>query len=219
MDLERVVPRSPAGLERQDLAYALWQDSPLARPHSLSALVVQTEAGRSSSFSFGMPLTDQGAGRPDPRRWQDLRLPLWEDLLVSGVVPLRFAGRPWGRVRYWLLPRPGFELRDWRRLAEVDVGLLKGGPLAGSTGEIAQPALYALYTPDGRASLSPWEEEPPLPESLRMTRDHTRGTLVTTPSGRPGPGPASRSRAGKSSTCPSCGPSRPWSAPATGAWA
>lgn len=185
IDLEGVVPRSPAGLDRQDLAYALWKDSPLARHHSLSALVVQTEGdGPPSSFSFGMPLTDEGMVDADPRRWQDLRLPLWEDLLISGVVPLRFAGQPWGRVRYWLQPRPGFELRDWRRLSEVDVGLLKGGPLAGLTGEIAQPALYALYTPDGRASLSPWEEEPPLPESLRLTRDRSRGTLVMTPSGR-----------------------------------
>lgn len=185
LDLESVVPRSPAGLDRQDLAYALWKDSPLARHHSLSALVVQTEGdGPPSSFSFGMPLTDEGMVDDDPLRWQDLRLPLWEDLLISGVVHLRFAGQPWGRVRYWLQPRPGFELRDWRRLSEVDVGLLKGGPLAGLTGEIAQPALYALYTPDGRASLSPWEEKPPLPESLRMTRDRTRGTLVRTPSGR-----------------------------------
>lgn len=185
IDLEGVIPRSPAGLDRQDLAYALWKDSPLARHHSLSALVVQTEGdGPPSSFSFGMPLTDEGMVDADPRRWQDLRLPLWEDLLISGVVPLRFAGQPWGRVRYWLQPRPGFELRDWRRLSEVDVGLLKGGPLAGLTSEIAQPALYALYTPDGRASLSPWEEEPPLPGSLRLTRDRTRGTLVMTPSGR-----------------------------------
>ncbi len=194
VDLERIVPRSPAGLDRQDLAYALWKDSPLARHHSLSALVVQTDGSPPSSFSFGMPLTDQGMVDPDPRRWQDLRLPLWEDFLVSGVVPLRFGGKPWGRVRYWLQPRPGFEVHDWRRLSEVDVGLLKGGPVAGPVEEIAQPALYALYTPDGRASLSPWEEEPPLPESLRRTQvreaheaqgSHVRTAVqVRTPSGR-----------------------------------
>lgn len=190
VDLEQVVPRSPAGLDRQDLAYALWKDSPLARHHSLSALVVQTDGDPPSSFSFGMPLTDQGLVDPDPRRWQDLRLPLWEDFLISGVVPLRFAGKPWGKVRYWLQPRPGFEVRDWRRLSEVDVGLLKGGPVAGPVEEIAQPALYALYTPDGRASLSPWEEEPPLPERLRRTEGradrhgHPEAAQVRTPSGR-----------------------------------
>ena len=183
LDLGRVVPRLPTGLEPQDLAYALWKDSPLARHHSLSALVVQAEdAPPLSSFSFGMPLTDQGLVDADPGRWQDLRLPLWEDLLVSGVVPLRFEGRPWGRVHYWLLPRPGFEVHGWQRLSEVDVGLLKGGPVAGPIEEIAQPALYALYTPDGRASLSPWEEEPPMPARLRTNHRFTQA-VVETPAG------------------------------------
>lgn len=184
LDLERVVPRTPAGLERQDLAYALWKDSPLARHYSLSALVVQVGEASSSSFSFGMPLTDQGLVDPDPARWEELRLPLWEDLLISGVVPLRFAGRPWGKARYWLLPRPGFEVHDWRRLSEVDVGLLKGGPVAGSIEELAQPSLYALYAPDGRATLSPWEEEPPLPVRLRRVRSRMIQAVVETPAGQ-----------------------------------
>jgi signal transduction histidine kinase len=183
LDLQRVVPRAPAGLERQDLAYALWKDSPLARLHSLSALVVQTAGAPPSSFSFGMPLTDQGLVDDDPGRWEDLRLPLWEDLLISGVVTLRSAGRPWGKIRYWLLPRPGFELHDWQRLSEVDVGLLKGGSVRGLTEEIARPALYALYLPDGRASLSPWEEEPPLPLSLRRQPGHLARAIVETPQG------------------------------------
>ncbi len=184
LDLARVIPRVPAGLERQDLAYALWKDSPLARHHSLSALVVQTAGSpAASSFSFGMPLTDQGLVDPDPGRWEDLRLPLWEDLLISGVVPLRIAGRPWARVRYWLVPRPGFEIHGWRRLSEVDVGLLRGGPVAGPVEEIAQPALYALYTPDGRSSLSPWEEEPPLPARLRRAPGRLTQALVETPAG------------------------------------
>ena len=183
LDLERVVPRTPAGLERQDLAYALWKDSPLARHHSLSALVVQADDAQPSSFSFGMPLTDQGLVDPAPGRWEDLRLPLWEDLLISGVVPLRSAGRPWGTVRYWLLPRPGFEVHDWRRLSEVDVGLLRGGPAAGPIEEITQPALYALYAPDGRASLSPWEEEPPMPVPLRRQGGRLTRAVVDTPAG------------------------------------
>src|SRR6185295_1558409 len=184
LDLAKVVPRVPAGLERQDLAYALWRDSPLARHHSLSALVVQTaDSPAASSFSFGMPLTDQGLVDPDPGRWEDLRLPLWEDLLISGVVPLRVGGRPWARVRYWLVPRPGFEVHGWQRLSEVDVGLLRGGPVAGPVEEIAQPALYALYTPDGRASLSPWEEEPPLSTRLRRAAGGLTRALVETPAG------------------------------------
>ena len=182
-DLQGLVPRSPANLERQDLAYALWKDSPLARHHSLSALVVETPDGPVSSFSFGMPLTDKGMVDPDPGRWEDLRLPLWEGFLISGETPLRQGGRPWGTLRYWLLPRPGFEVHDWRRLSEVDVGLLKGGPVAGSTEQIAEPALYSLYKRDGRAVLSPWEEDPPLPASLARSREVPAYAVVETPTG------------------------------------
>jgi signal transduction histidine kinase len=183
LDLQTLVPRAPVNLERQDLAYALWKDSPLARHHSLSALVVETPDGPVSSFSFGMPLTDKGMVDADPARWEDLRLPLWEGFLISGETPLRLGGRPWGTLRYWLLPRPGFEVHDWRRLSEVDVGLLKGGPVAGSIEKIAEPALYSLYTREGRAVLSPWEEEPPLPASLAKSRGVPAYAVVETPTG------------------------------------
>jgi signal transduction histidine kinase len=184
VDLDQVVPRSPAGLERQDLAYALWKDSPLSRHHSLSALVVQKETAASSSFSFGMPLTDQGVVDQEHGRWEELSLPLWGNgFLISGVVPLRSGGQPWGTIRYWLLPRPGFEVHDAQRLTEVDVGLLKGAPGAAATEEIAQPALYALYTPDGRAALSPWEEDPPLQPELRRTGERHARAVVETPAG------------------------------------
>jgi signal transduction histidine kinase len=179
-DLEGVVPRTPAGLDTQDLAYVLWRDSPLARRHALSALVVQRENALPSFFSFGMPLNDQGM--VDTGRLKDLDLPLWtRSFLITGAVPLRFAGRPWGTVRYWLLPRPGFETHDPQRLSEVDVGLLKGGSGTAAIEEIAQPALYALYTPDGRAALSPWEEDPPLPPELRRSGNHQ--AVVATPAG------------------------------------
>jgi signal transduction histidine kinase len=182
-DLERVIPRTPAGLDYQDLAYVLWRSSPLARYHSLSALVVQRENAPPSFFSFGMPLTDQG--NADTVHLDDLSLPLWERrrFLISDAAPLRFGGRSWGTVRYWLLPRPGFEAHDPRRLSEVDVGLLKGGPGANAIEEIAQPALYALYTPDGRAALSPWEEDPPLPPELRAAGSRPAPAVVKTPAG------------------------------------
>ncbi|MFL6260497.1 MAG: ATP-binding protein [Thermoanaerobaculia bacterium] len=181
-DLERVIPRTPAGLDTQDLAYVLWRDSPLARRNALSALVVQRENALPSFFSFGMPLNDQGI--VDTARLRDLDLPLWKQgFLITGAVPLRFAGRPWGTVRYWLLPRPGFEAHDPRRLNEVDVGLLKGGSGTAAIEEIAQPALYALYAPDGRAALSPWEEDPPLPAELRRSGSRRAQAVVTTPAG------------------------------------
>jgi signal transduction histidine kinase len=182
VDLAALVPRAPAGLERQDLAYALWRSSPLARPYSLSALVVMPLEGEPSFFSFGMPLT-QGKVDWSPERWRGLGLPLWEESPVSGEIGLKLAGKPWGKARFWLMPRPGFELRDRRRLGEAEVGLLKGGPAADPVQELLEPAVYALYTESGIPSLSPWDETPRLADRLRPSGG--RGAaIVDTPEGR-----------------------------------
>jgi signal transduction histidine kinase len=183
-DLASLVPRTPAGLERQDLAYALWRHSPLARPYSLSALLVVPREGPASSFAFGMPLT-QGSREVDwsPERWRELGLPLWEESPVYGEAPLKLAGRPWGVVRFWLMPRPGFELRDRRRLGEVEAGLLKGGPAADPVQELLEPAVYALYNENGMPSLSPWDETPRLSDRLRPATGEG-SAIVDTPVGR-----------------------------------
>src|SRR6185295_15739713 len=60
---------------------------------------------------------------------------------------------------------------------------LKGGPVAGATAETAAPALYALYAPDRRAVLSPWEEEPPLPAPLERPGARLTHAEVRTPGG------------------------------------
>jgi nitrogen-specific signal transduction histidine kinase len=183
LDLDDLVPRSPEGLERQDLAYALWRDSPLARHSSLSAVVVQPEEGTSSSFSFGIPLTDEGD--LDLTRWERTRLPVWSERMISGAAQIRFAGRPWGSLRFWLVPRPGFQARDWRPLEEVETGLLRGAPALARLESVSSPALYALYAAGGRAVLSPWEEEPPLPSRLRRAAQGPVGrAVVDTPTGR-----------------------------------
>ena len=182
-DLASLVPRTPAGLERQDLAYALWRHSPLARPYSLSALVVVPREGPASSFAFGMPLTQGSRVDWRPERWRELGLPLWEESPVYGEAPLHLAGRPWGVVRFWLMPRPGFELRDRRRLGEVEAGLLKGGPAADPVQELLEPALYALYDQNGTPSLSPWDETPRLSDRLRPNTGEG-SAIVDTPAGR-----------------------------------
>jgi signal transduction histidine kinase len=183
LDLEELVPRSPAGLERQDLAYALWRGSPLARHSSLSAVVVTPREGKPSSFSFGIPLTNEWD--LDLDRWEETRLPLWNERRISGAAQIRFGGKPWGNLRFWLVPRPGFQTRDWRPLEEVETGLLRGAPAVARSENIAAPALYALYTAGGRAVLSPWGEEPPLPARLRapLKEPVQRPTLVMTPTG------------------------------------
>jgi signal transduction histidine kinase len=183
-DLSAVVPRSPAGLERQDLAYTLWRGSPMARPQTLSAIVVEPRDGHgATSFSFGMPLTEERRVDWTPARWEELRLPRWEQALVHGSAELRSNGAPWGTVSYWLLPRPGFDPRDPPRVRQVEAALLRGGPAAGPAGELQGKALYAIYRPDGRAALSPWAEEPSLPQVLRRRGDGVATALVRTPSG------------------------------------
>jgi signal transduction histidine kinase len=183
VDLAALVPRAPDGLERQDLAYALWRSSPLARPYSLSALVVVPLEGEPSSFSFGMPLTQDREVDRSQERWRGLGLPLWEESQIVGEADLELAGRPWGKARFWLMPRPGFELRDRRRLGEAEVGLLKGGPAADPVQELLSPAVYALYTESGIPSLSPWDETPRLSDRLRPSTG--RGSaIVETPEGR-----------------------------------
>ena len=167
LDLQDLSPRSPVGLERQDLAFAIWRDSPLARPYALSAVVVEPREGNVSSFSFGMPLNEEGRVDASASSLERLSLPVWEEALVAGQSDLMFAGRLWGTVRYWLVPRPGFQLGERQRLEEVEAGLLKGGPAASPTADLASPALYALYGEDGSALLSPWEEAPPLDPALR----------------------------------------------------
>jgi signal transduction histidine kinase len=183
-DLGDLAPRSPAGLNRQDLAYTLWRGSPLARPHALSALAVLPREGNPSSFAFGLPSVRSGKVDATPERWDDLNLPLWGRGLLTGEVEVRFGGKPWGTVRYWLMPRPGFQVGDQRRLEEIEIGLLKGGPEAGPFQEELGPVLYALYARDGHAALSPWEEAPPLPRQLRLPAGgrHAAG-LLETPSG------------------------------------
>lgn len=185
LGLDDLVPRSPAGLERQDLAYAFWRESPLARQGALSALVVQPEDGAPSSFSFGIPLTEEGGFDLSPMRREELRLPLWGDTMISGAAEIRFAGKPWGRLRYWLVPRPGFQARDWIPLKDVETGLLRGAPVEDRIESVARPALYALYSAAGHAVLSPWEEKPPLPAELRKRgEDGVTSAVVSTPTGR-----------------------------------
>jgi signal transduction histidine kinase len=178
LDLDALVARSPVGLDRKDLAYSLWRESPLARPNALSAVALRSGNSLVSSFSFGMPLT--GEGEIDEERLRGLGLPGWRP--IAGEAAVRLAdGRP-GLARYWIMPRPGFRLQDRRRLVRIEVGLLRGNSTPAQVEELAAPALFALYDrQDGRALLSPWPERPPLPARLRGA--HALSAEIDTPSG------------------------------------
>jgi signal transduction histidine kinase len=179
LDFNALAARSPVGLDRRDLGYALWRGSPLARPNTLSALVVRSGGALVSSFAFDLPL--DGEGGIDGDRLRALTLPGWE--VVAGEVAVTLGDGSPGTVRYWLLPRPGFHIEDHRRLVNITVGLLRGGnPQPAPVEELAAPGLFAVYAaPDGRAALSPWAERPPL--AARLRRPHAVRAEVSTPAG------------------------------------
>jgi signal transduction histidine kinase len=215
VDVESLTPRSATGLERSDFAYALWRRSPLARPFALSAMAVGTGPLPFSTFSFGMPLTREG--RLDSGRLNEL--PGWEGSGIEGSVEIRQGGRPWGTAHYWLLPRPGFHAAEARRLANIEVELLRGAPATSATEDLAAPALFALYAaPDGHAVLSPWEQRPPLPRALRSPHREL-AAVVETPAGpariyvRPVSG-ATAGSAGSTAPAASAAPPRPGEAAA-----
>ena len=166
LDLAERVPRSPEGLARDDLAFFLWRESPLARANALSALSVEPLTGAASAFGFGAPVT---AGvEPDwtEVRWIRPAPPVWEDEVVSGEAVLSYGGEEWALARYWLLPRPGFGLVQPAVVGPLELDLLRGRPAVDRVRGLPEPAVYALYDASGRAFFSPWTETPPLPAGL-----------------------------------------------------
>jgi nitrogen fixation/metabolism regulation signal transduction histidine kinase len=166
LQIEDFSPVPPAELDRQDLALEVWNHSPLARPGVLSALTVALPNGRTSTFSFGLPMDQEGEVDWNPIRWRGLRFPGWEAAILSGDGVLELGGMPWAPVRYWLALRPGFRLLG-ERMEDLAAGLLRGGPMATAPAERwLGTASLALYDESGSALFSPWQEAPPLPPEL-----------------------------------------------------
>ena len=166
LDLAAMAPVDPESLDLQDLAFAIWRHSPLARRNALSAVSVLHHGGRASSFSFGLPLAAGLEIDREPGRWQTVELRGWDELAVAGEAPLRAGGAPVATLRYWLFPRPGFRLGG-REDEDIELALLRGGPAALGVEGLPPPARYALYAEDGRAVRVPWREAPPLAQVLR----------------------------------------------------
>lgn len=166
IDLSDFSPARVTDLQRQDLAFEIWHDSPLAANGSLSALVVELPDGAPSSFSFGLPLTEDEFVDFSPMRWELASVPVWKDAVFQGVTDLTLGGQPWARVRYWLALAPGFRL-PIDRDGDLTAGLLRVGPLRR---EPRRPDLqgveYALYDISGQPLLSPWRQSPRLSEEL-----------------------------------------------------
>jgi signal transduction histidine kinase len=161
LDLRQVALRDPRELEAQDLALAVWSHSPLAVQGMLSALIVDSDAGGTSAFSFGLPIAE-GEVDLSPAGGSELPEAVFETSLVSGSSLLRLDGLAWGSVRFWALLRPGFR-RSTGRVGELAEGLLRGGPAAFRPDRaLLGPARYMAYDAAGSPVLSAWSEAPPI---------------------------------------------------------
>ena len=166
IDLSDFSPARVTDLQRQDLAFEIWRDSPLAGSGALSALVVELPDSTPSSFSFGLPLAEEEFVDLSPLRWGLATIPVWKDSVFHGISDLTLAGQPWARVRYWLALAPGFRL-PIDQDEDLTADLLRVGP---RRREPRRPDLqgvdYVLYDPSGQPLLSPWRQSPRLNEAL-----------------------------------------------------
>ena len=151
-------------LDRGDLAFALWRQSPLARRRAVSAVALRGLDGEEFLFSFGIPLNS--AGRPVIQsRERPFDRPVWDHALINDVSQVLLDGEPWGEVEYWLLVRPGHRLVEGP-LGDISIDLLRGGPSGrGAVQQLLKPAGYSLYTAPDKARISRWREPPTLPAS------------------------------------------------------
>ncbi len=164
--------------DRSDLAFSVWRGSPLARVDLLSAVVVGAPGSVMSTFSYGLPLSEQGGLDEEPMRWIDSVPLAWRDRLRSGEV-VRADGE---RVRWWLVPRPGFGLAP-APLVELAAGLLRGGPASSRLDGLPDDAIWVAYDRDGHVAASPWKEGTPALALLRSLSEQD-AKRVSTPAGR-----------------------------------
>jgi signal transduction histidine kinase len=179
IDLTSLVLVDPTSLEPKDLAFELWRNSPLARTARLSSLVLASNGGDPLTFSFGLPLTKSGDLDRAPERWDELQLPGWDDALIRGRVKVLSGQEVWGDLDYSLFLRPGFRLRE-EPLKGLATGLLRGGPAARQPAEgLVGPAIFGLYSPDGRPEVAPWRQA----QEIAFAPEPAGRLEVETPSG------------------------------------
>lgn len=175
-NVEALTPSGIEGVARHDLAFEIWQHSPLAKYGGLSALRILPRDGGVSSFSFGLPLNEESWVDWASPLWGSAPVPEWEDAVLVGDGELQLAGEPWAYAEYALALQPGFRLRTGLEedLAEV---LLRTGPTHGEPNlSDLGGALYGLYGTEGQPIVAPWPQSPRLPAALLMGGESRLGT-------------------------------------------
>ncbi len=180
LDLDSLVLPNPAGLDPQDLGMAIWSGSPLAVRGALSAVTARPFDGAPSTFSYGLPLTSEGAVDWAPTRWRRVEESSPEAAALSGATRFLHGGRPWADIWYTLLMRPGFQLSR-RPIDSLAADLLRGGPGPfRPEPDLIEPALYGSYRPSGEPLEPLWPgAEPPLELLLSAS-----GSAIAGPEGR-----------------------------------
>ncbi len=178
LDLDSLVLPNPAGLDPQDLGLAVWRDSPLSVRGALSAVTARPLGGSPSSFSYGLPLTNEGEVDWTPTRWRKVEEPSPEGSVLSGATRFLHRGRAWADISYTLLMRPGFELSR-HPVESLAAGLLRGGPGPFRPDpKLIQPAIYGLYAHSGEPVEAAWPGvELPLERLLATPGSSVRGPV------------------------------------------
>ncbi|MGE0640477.1 MAG: ATP-binding protein [Thermoanaerobaculia bacterium] len=171
-DLAAIAAGAQPDVDSPDLAYALWRESPLARVDAASALVVELEESAPSSFAYGLPLADDLELDRAPARWESVAPTAWRALERHGEGSLISEGRRIGLIRWSLVPRPGFGVRDAaiRDLPTTLLGAARSSELAAVRTLALPPETgveVVIYGGGGEIELSPWREGTPQLAALR----------------------------------------------------
>ena len=183
VDVASVLPAGPGSeaVDLQDFAFALWRRSPLALRWGLSALAIESSSGEASSFSFGLPLDARlNLQVGIASSWPLPAAPGWQEALVSGQATLTSGGEPWGSLRYWLQPRPGYRLSG-AGFEDLRTDLVRGRTFESVADGLPPEVFYALYDIDGKVISSPWPDASSLSPALLDQLD--RRTRTETPAG------------------------------------
>ncbi len=150
-----------------DLALAIWRRTPLARRDALSSLSVLRIDGASASFAYGLPVDAQGLPDLSPVRWVDLDPPAWVSRRLEGEEEIDFGPRSAFRIRWALVPRPGFGPVA-PRVTDLAIALLRGGAAQTALSDLVPGAHVAIFESD-RPAVSPWVEGTPEPTPIWWT--------------------------------------------------